>query len=394
LLNFHQLLGDIGAQQVMEISQRWFLLIVTIVIGLLLYLLAPILSPFLIAVLLAYLTDPLADKLEEMKLSRTNAVLVVFSLMLIFFFSMLLILLPQITHQLAVVIKQIPLALNLLEQQVLPFLQRHLGLDIGSFDFAFIKNLIRDNFRQTSSLVNDVLSSIASSGLAIAAWLANLVLIPVVLFYLLRDWDIMIGKIKQLLPRDVEGNITDLARECDEVLGAFIKGQLMVMVALGVVYSIGLWIVGLDLALILGMLAGAASIVPYMGFVVGIVAAIIAAMVQFSDPSILIWVALVFMIGQALEGMVLTPLLVGDRIGLHPVAVIFAIMAGGQLFGFIGILIALPVAAVVMVFLRHFHSGYKQSALYNKDPGAGLCDEVDIEQDLESGELHNTDTNL
>ena len=380
----------------MELSQRWFLLIVTLVISLLLYLLAPILSPFLIAALLAYLADPLADRLEEMKLNRTNAVLVVFSFMLIFFFSMLLILLPKITHQLAVVIRQIPLALNLLEQQVLPFLQQHLGLDIGSFDFAFIKSLIRDNFKQTSGLVNDVLGSIASSGLAIAAWLANLVLIPVVFFYLLRDWDIMIGKIKQLLPRDVEGNINNLARECDEVLGAFIKGQLMVMVALGVVYSIGLWMVGLDLALILGMLAGVASIVPYMGFVVGIVAAIIAAMVQFSDPSILIWVTLVFMVGQALEGMVLTPLLVGDKIGLHPVAVIFAIMAGGQLFGFIGILIALPVAAVIMVFLRHFHSGYKQSALYDKDPSVVEQSDIDIDTAVSSNSssVQNTDPEL
>ena len=380
----------------MEVSQRWFLLIVTLVISLLLYLLAPILSPFLIAALLAYLADPLADRLEEMKLNRTNAVLVVFSFMLIFFFSMLLILLPKITHQLAVVIRQIPLALNLLEQQVLPFLQQHLGLDIGSFDFAFIKSLIRDNFKQTSGLVNDVLGSIASSGLAIAAWLANLVLIPVVFFYLLRDWDIMIGKIKQLLPRDVEGNINNLARECDEVLGAFIKGQLMVMVALGVVYSIGLWMVGLDLALILGMLAGVASIVPYMGFVVGIVAAIIAAMVQFSDPSILIWVTLVFMVGQALEGMVLTPLLVGDKIGLHPVAVIFAIMAGGQLFGFIGILIALPVAAVIMVFLRHFHSGYKQSALYDKDPSVVEQSDIDIDTTVSSNSnsVQNTDPEL
>ncbi|EPJ48238.1 MAG: hypothetical protein OFPI_30040 [Osedax symbiont Rs2] len=378
----------------MEISQRWFLLIVTLVVSLLLYLLAPILSPFLIAALLAYLADPLADRLEQMRLSRTNAVLVVFSLMLVFFFSLLLVLLPKITHQLAVLIRQIPLALNLLEQQVLPFLQQYLGLDIGSFDFAFIKALIKDNFKQTSSLVNDILAAVASSGLAIAAWLANLVLIPVVLFYLLRDWDIMIDKIKQLLPRDVEGKITDLARECDEVLGAFIKGQLMVMVALGVVYSIGLWMVGLDLALILGMLAGAASIVPYMGFVVGIVAAIIAAMVQFSDPSILIWVTLVFMIGQALEGMVLTPLLVGDRIGLHPVAVIFAIMAGGQLFGFFGILIALPLAAVIMVFLRHFHSDYKQSALYDKDPNQEKPAEMDNDPQQETSQLPDSDSRL
>jgi predicted PurR-regulated permease PerM len=367
----------------MEISQRWFMLIVLIVIGYLLVVLGPILSPFLIAALLAYLADPITDKLETYNLSRTQAVLVVFGFLTVFTLGALLFLLPKLTGQIAVVIKQIPLAINLVEQKVLPFLQANLGVEAGHFDFSFIKNIIKDNIKQTGSIINNLLSGIASSGLAIAAWLANVVLIPVVLFYLLRDWDVMIAKINQLLPRDLETKVSLLTKECDEVLGAFVKGQFMVMVALGVVYSLGLWMVGLDLALILGVLAGLASIVPYMGFIVGIVAAAIAAMVQFNDPSILIWVSLVFMVGQALEGMVLTPLMVGDKIGLHPVAVIFAIMAGGQLFGFIGILIALPVAAVVMVFLRHLHLGYKASALYESSAmlDIGVEEEVDEQSD-------------
>ena len=348
----------------MEITQRWFLLIVLVFLGYLLVLLGPILSPFLIAALLAYLVDPVTDKLESYKLSRTSAVLVVFSVIMLIFLLLVLILLPKISSQLTVLIKQIPLALNLLEEHLLPFLQQNLGVEASSLDFDLIKSLVQGNVKQTGSIVNNIVSGLASSGLAIVAWLANMVLIPVVLFYLLRDWDVMISKINNLLPRDLESKISTLAIECDEVLGAFMKGQLMVMLALGIVYSLGLWMVGLDLALIVGMLAGLASIVPYMGFVVGIIAAVIAAMVQFNDPSILIWVGLVFMVGQALEGMLLTPLMVGDKIGLHPVAVIFAIMAGGQLFGFIGILIALPVAAVVMVFLRHLHYGYKQSRLY------------------------------
>jgi predicted PurR-regulated permease PerM len=221
------------------------------------------------------------------------------------------------------------------------------------------------HWQQTGSLVKGLFSSVGQSGLAVAAWVANLVLIPVVMFYLLRDWDVMMDKIGFLLPRNVEKKVTLWAQECDEVLGAFIKGQLLVMLALGVIYSLGLWSVGLDLALLVGMLAGLASIVPYMGFIVGIVAAGVAAMLQFNDLTMLAWVGVVFAIGQALEGMVLTPLLVGDRIGLHPVAVIFAIMAGGQLFGFVGILIALPVAAVIMVLLRHLHQGYKSSKLYD-----------------------------
>ena len=159
----------------------------------------------------------------------------------------------------------------------------------------------------------------------------------------------------------------EVSLECHEILGAFIRGQLMVMLALGVIYSIGLSVVGLDLALLLGLLAGLASIVPYLGFIVGIFAASLAAYFQFQELLPLVWVAVVFGVGQMLESMILTPLLVGDRIGLHPVAVIFAVMAGGQLAGFVGILLALPVAAVIMVWMRHIHSHYKHSELYHAD---------------------------
>ena len=203
--------------------------------------------------------------------------------------------------------------------------------------------------------------------MALAAWVANLILVPVVTFYLLRDWDVMMAKVNRLLPRNIEPKVSLWASECDEVLGAFMKGQLLVMFALGVIYAIGLWLVGLDLALLVGMIAGLASIVPYMGFIIGIVVAGVAAFIQFQDPVVLAYVGAVFMVGQMLEGMLLTPLLVGDRIGLHPVAVIFAIMAGGQLFGFVGILLALPVAAVIMVLLRHLHERYKSSSLYVTD---------------------------
>jgi predicted PurR-regulated permease PerM len=196
------------------------------------------------------------------------------------------------------------------------------------------------------------------------AWLANLVLIPVVTFYLLRDWHIVIERVHELLPRRSEPHIVRLASEADTMLGAFLRGQLSVMTALAVVYSLGLWIVGLDLALLIGLIAGLVSFVPYLGFITGIALAGIAAYLQFQELLPLVWVALVFGIGQMLEGMLLTPWLVGDKIGLHPVAVIFAIMAGGQLFGFVGVLLALPVAAVLMVILREARRRYIDSTLY------------------------------
>jgi predicted PurR-regulated permease PerM len=191
------------------------------------------------------------------------------------------------------------------------------------------------------------------------------------------------ARIKAMLPLRWQPATTRLAGECDEVLSAFLRGQLMIMLALGIIYSCGLWLAGLKLALLIGMLAGLASVVPYLGFVVGIVSASIAALVQFHDWMPLVYVAMVFGVGQMLEGMVLTPLLVGDKIGLHPVAVIFAVLAGGQLFGFVGVLLALPVAAVVMVLLRHAHDNYLQSLFYSEVDNDKAPD--DNERGVESG---------
>ncbi|MBV1787551.1 AI-2E family transporter [Marinobacterium sp. D7] len=351
----------------MNESQRWFLLITLVVACGFVYLLAPILSPFLIGALLAYLTDPIADRLEARKLSRTQAVVLVFVILTLIMVLAVLLLIPQLAEQIQTMVRQIPVVIEVLHGRLIPWIEQNTGLSIERPDLESVRQLFTQYWQQTGSVAAKLMGGITRSGLALAGWIANLVLIPVVTFYLLRDWDVMMANIQHLLPRNLEPKVTLWARECDEVLGAFVKGQLLVMLALGVVYATGLWIVGLDLALLIGMLAGLASIVPYMGFIIGIVVAGVAAYVQFQEPTILAWVGLVFAIGQMLEGMVLTPLLVGDRIGLHPVAVIFAIMAGGQLFGFVGILLALPVAAVIMVLLRHLHDGYKKSRLYSTD---------------------------
>ncbi|WP_415898550.1 AI-2E family transporter [Neptuniibacter sp. QD48_11] len=353
-------------------SQRWFFLILAVVLGGLVYLLSPILSPFLVGALFAYLSDPIADRLEDLGMSRTGSVIIVFIGMTALVAMMFLLLLPQLGHQIQTLLARIPQAIQLFEEQIFPWILATFSLEPTAFGFANVKDVLIGDLQKTGDIMSQLLGGITRSGLAIVAWVANLVLIPVVTFYLLRDWDVMIAKVKRLLPRNVEPKVSLWASECDEVLGAFMKGQLLVMVALGIVYAVGLWIVGLDLALLVGMIAGLASIVPYMGFIIGIAVAGIAAFMQFQDPMVLGYVGVVFIIGQMLEGMVLTPLLVGDRIGLHPVAVIFAIMAGGQLFGFVGVLLALPVAAVIMVLLRHLHEGYKGSTLYGSEEDQAL----------------------
>ena len=225
--------------------------------------------------------------------------------------------------------------------------------------------------RDSGDILGLVLGQASASGRALLGWMTDVLLVPVVGFYLLRDWDQLMLKVRALLPRRIEPLLVRLAGECHDVLGAFIRGQLLVMLGLGLIYAGGLSIIGLDLGLLVGLLAGLASIVPYMGFVVGCSAALIASVFQHGGMELypLLGVALVFGVGQTLEGMLLTPLLVGDRIGLHPVAVIFAILAGGQLFGFVGILLALPAAAVIMVMLRHVNDLYKLSDLYRVPAG-------------------------
>ncbi|MHC2147676.1 AI-2E family transporter [Pseudomonas sp. 210_17 TE3656] len=345
--------------------RRWVWPGVTLLCAALLYWLHPILSPFLVGILLAYLADPLVDRLERAGLSRTWGVVLVFTLFTLLLTLLLLVLVPMLAKQLVRLYELAPQMLDWLQHDALPWLQTRLGLAEGFWKFDKIKAAISGHMGQTTDIVGVILSQATASGLALLGWLANLVLIPVVSFYLLRDWDLMMAKIRGLLPRQREERVVALAGECHEVLGAFVRGQLMVMVALGVIYASGLMLVGLELGLLIGLLAGLAAIVPYMGFIIGIGAAMIAGLFQFGgDPYPLLAIAAVFMIGQALEGMVLTPLLVGDRIGLHPVAVIFAILAGGELFGFTGVLLALPVAAVIMVLLRHVHDLYKESDMY------------------------------
>lgn len=345
--------------------RRWIWLGAAFVIAVLLYFLHNILSPFLVGILLAYLADPLVDRLERLGLSRTWGVVVVFSLFTLIFLALLLVLVPMLAKQLLRLYELAPQMLDWLQHVALPWVQSRLGLADGFWNFDKIKAAIGEHMGQTTDIVGVLLSQATASSLALIGWLANLVLIPVVGFYLLRDWDLMMAKLRSLLPRQREPQVVGLAGECHEVLGAFVRGQLLVMLALGVIYSTGLMLVGLELGLLIGMLAGLAAIVPYMGFIIGIGAALVAGLFQFGGELYpMLGIVAVFMVGQALEGMVLTPLLVGDRIGLHPVAVIFAILAGGELFGFTGVLLALPVAAVIMVLLRHVHDLYKESDMY------------------------------
>ncbi|MDX1343782.1 MAG: AI-2E family transporter [Reinekea sp.] len=359
-------------------SQKWLVLAGGLLFGGLLVLLAPILSPFLTAVLLAYLGDPLVDKLEEWKLSRTNGVIVTFLVLMLILGLAALLLIPALVQQVDELIKLVPKGFVWFKEVATPYLENRFGIELIQFDWLELSKKL--DWGATGNVVKAIMANVTQSGMALISFVGNLVLIPVVTFYLLRDWDVLVERIGSLIPRYYIGPVSDLAKQCHETLGAFFRGQLLVMLALGIIYAIGMMLVGVDLGLLIGMLAGLASIVPYLGAIVGIGAGLIAAFFQFGDILHLVLVIIVFAVGQTLEGTVLTPKLVGDRIGLHPVAVIFAVLAGGQLFGFVGILLALPAAAVIMVMLRRIHFNYRASSLY----GEPLADSIENEQELQS----------
>ncbi len=345
-------------------GEKWFLLATLLFCGWVLYLLAPVLTPFLVSALLAYLGDPVTRRLQRRGLSRTWAVIVVFAVMLLLGVLLLLLAVPLLQQQLAGLAERLPQMLVWVQQTLLPRVEALLGVNLDALQLDNLRTTLQAHWREVGGALGAVLGTVTQSGQAVLGWIAFLLLVPVVTFYLLRDWDVLIGHVHALIPRNLEPVVTELARQCDAVLGEFLRGQVLVMLALGIIYSVGLWLAGVEFSLLIGMLAGAVSFVPYLGSIIGILVAGIVAFLQYHDVLHLVLVALVFGIGQLIEGMVLSPWLVGDRIGLHPVAVIFAVMAGGQLFGFFGILIALPVAAVAVVMLRHVRARYLASSFY------------------------------
>lgn len=350
-------------------SRNWFLFACVATTAWLIYLLAPILTPFVISAALAFLGDPLVDRLETIKfikwrINRTVAVVLVFTGMILVLSLLLLIVIPMLIDQAQRLVQRVPEYTAWVVNVAWPWVQSKLGLPDLGIDVESLSGILQQYWKEASTAAMSVANTVSRGGQAVMQVIMNLVLIPVVTFYLLRDWDKLVESFRALLPRRIEPKVSGITTEIVDVLGAFLRGQLLVMVGLGSMYAIGLWAVGLDLAFVIGMGAGVLSIVPYLGTVIGVVAAVVASLFQFQDILHVVLVLAVFGIGQSMESMVLTPKLVGDRIGLHPVTVIFAVLAGGQLFGFLGILLALPVAAALNVLARHLNQSYRDSDLY------------------------------
>lgn len=354
---------------------------------LLVWLLSDILLPFVAGLAVAYLLDPAADRLEEWGLSRLAATSVITVLFILIFLLSMLILLPVVYEQTISFLESIPLLADRVQELVASVSEGRLAQLLAA-DGSDVRETIT---KGASGILQWMLSAIASlwqQGLAVISLLSLLFVTPIVAFYMLLDWDNMVDRIDQLLPRDHAETVRDLARQIDDVLAGFVRGQGAVCALLGSFYGIGLTILGLDFGLIVGLVAGLISFIPYVGTIVGFLTAMVIAIVQFwPDYGWMLAIAAFFGVGQFIEGNFLTPKLVGGRVRLHPLWVMLALFAFGSLFGFVGMLIAVPVSAAIGVLVRFATARYTASRLYTGnagDPAFAGPDRVDSQETNET----------
>jgi predicted PurR-regulated permease PerM len=340
---------------------------VALALAALLWLLAPILTPFALGAVFAYLCNPAVDFLVRRRLPRTAAVLLVITGLALALITLVLVLLPMLYHKAVMLAQGLPGLVRLFNERVSPMLNEHFDVQVR-LNAAQFQEWLGQFFDNAQELLPVLLKQIGNRGMIIAAMLVHLVLVPFVIFYLLQEWPRVIEGLSRLLPRPWLPRARRITTEIDNMLAQFCRGQMSVMLLLAVYYSVGLWLVGLDFALPVGVLTGLLVFIPYVGFGSGLTLAVLTALLQGGgawEP--LIGVAIVYGIGQLAESFALTPYLVGERIGLHPLAVIFALLAFGQLFGFVGILIALPASAALLVGLREIASAWFASPVYLGD---------------------------
>lgn len=329
----------------------------------LLWLLGPILTPFVVGAVFAYICDPAVNGMVARRVPRALAVLLVICALGLVLVALALILVPMVYREGVLLVRRLPELVQMFNLNVAPLLEARLGIDIR-LDAAQFQQLIADNWASAQELVPIMLAHLKTGGMAVLGFLANLVLIPLVMFYLLQEWPRILAELERIVPRPWLDGTKRILGDIDSVMSEFLRGQLSVMLLLAVFYSVGLWLAGLNFWLPVGVLTGLLVFIPYVGFGGGLVLAILAALLQAQGWPPLVGVAVVYALGQVVESFLLTPYLVGERIGLHPLAVIFALMAFGQLFGFVGVLVGLPVSAALLVGLRELRAAWFASAVY------------------------------
>ena len=343
-----------------EKKQTIFWIVITCILFLAIYTLSPVLMPFVAGMILAYLLDPLVDRVEKIGIRRSLSTFFVLTIFFVCSVGSSLLLLPVILNQLSNLTSFLPTLISNLE----PFIRQARSL---------VDNAIKaDNNNQLPLPVADILNwaggfltEIISSSLAFANLLSLIIITPIVAFYLLRDWDLIIKKVKSWMPIAQKVRIVEQVSKVDRSLSALVRGQGTVCLILALYYSVSLTAVGLQFGILIGIFSGIVSFIPFVGAILGAIFSIGFSIIQFDTYTPIFFVAGIFLVGQVVEGNFLTPKLIGEAVGLHPVWVIFALLTGATLFGFLGVLLALPIAVVVAVLIRFSLSSYLESEIYS-----------------------------
>lgn len=325
--------------------------------------LGAVLTPFLVGVILAYLGTPVVNRCARYGIPRTIGTIAAVSLMVILVLALVLIIFPLIQAEIGLLLSRLPLLADFYAVRVSPWMEETFGKSVA-LDVATLRELVTENAREASQVGLRVLASVKTGGLVLINVIVNVALIPVVMFYLLRDGRGIVARVDELVPRRWESVVSGMWHEIDHVLTQFLYGQMMVMISLAAFYAVMLSLAGLQFAVPIGIITGLLVFIPYVGFGLGLVLGTLAALLQWHGWGGFLAVMTVYLLGQLLENYVLVPRLVGHRIGLHPLMVIFALLAFGRLFGFAGVLLALPVSAILLVALRRVRAAYLESHMY------------------------------
>jgi len=354
--------GEGGPRNRYERQIRFWLIVLAVTL-VLLWLLSSVLLPFVAGMAIAYVLHPSVDRLQR-RMPRWLATTIMLLAFFMIFVVFLLLLVPLVVSQIAALVEQLPRYAEVLAGRVEPLIE-WLRQSLGEEDYQRLRETASNYAGEALSFVASIMGGLWRGGVAVFNLLTLLFIMPVVAFYLLRDWNRIVANVDSYVPRRERPTIRQLVREVDRTLAGFIRGQGLVCIILGTFYAVALTIAGLDFGLVIGLIAGILTFIPYVGSLVGLVSSVGVALVQFEG---LLWPGIIlgiFLFGQAVEGNFLTPKLVGDSVGLHAVWVIFALMAGGALFGFTGVLIAVPVAAVTGVLVRFALRKYKESRYFD-----------------------------
>lgn len=362
--------------------KRVFISLFLVAIGYIIYQLQSVILPFLVAFILSYAINPLVQKLQDKAhIRRWVAILLVYLSTGLMIGLILWWLIPLVWEQLQSAWKYVPTAIDYYNNTLRGWVRSHTPIRLPAMQVRDMSkglvDFLKENYNITD--VRSFFTNLMLSGMNIINVAGIVVLVPILMFYFLYNWDERLVKMRHMIPNRYILSVYRIAKESDEALMSFIKGQILVMVLLGMVYAVQLQLIGLKVGLIIGMMAGIASFVPYLGFTLGFIAAIIAGLFQFGvDWVHLLLIIGAFMVGQAVEGYVLQPLLLGDKIGLSPLWVMFAVLAGASLAGIAGMLIALPLAAVLKVLFQHAYDSYRETEFYKGDAQYSLFKEENL----------------